>query len=386
MPEEKQHLDLREQPFLRGVYFMFNNVFRDKKVLVTGHTGFKGSWLAEWLTILGAKVTGYSLYLPSEPCHFATLDLERRMDSVMGDILDASKLKKVFASVKPDIVLHLAAQPIVSTSIKDPVTNYMTNVIGTLNVLEAIRETDSIRSSVIITSDKCYENVEWEYGYREEDRLGGKDPYSASKACAEIVFRSHFRTYLSEMKSLRIATARAGNVIGGGDWAKDRIVPDSVAAWGRNQKPIIRSPYSTRPWQHVLEPLGGYLSLAANLLQQKDGLNGEAFNFGPPAEVNATVEALLKELQKTWKSPGWTIETSQLAKKEAGLLKLSCDKALARLSWRPVLNFGETAEFTASWYRDYYANSKANVSELTNRQINTYCELAKKRGLMWAQS
>jgi CDP-glucose 4,6-dehydratase len=237
----------------------------------------------------------------------------------------------------------------------------------------------------IRVSDKCYENVEWEFGYRENDRLGGKDPYSASKACAEIVFSSHFRTYLSELKSLQIATVRAGNVIGGGDWARDRIVPDSVIAWGQGRKPNIRSPNSTRPWQHVLEPLSGYLSLASALLKKSEGLNGEAFNFGPPAEVNATVEHLLTELQKNWKTPGWTVETSGLAKKEAGLLKLNCDKALSRLSWKPVLAFEETARFTAEWYHQFYEKRLSDTTAITTDQINEYCKLARSRGLNWAQ-
>lgn len=365
---------------------MYRNIFHQRRVLVTGHTGFKGSWLSQWLTMLGADVTGYSAYLPSDPCHFSKIDLEKRITSIEGNILEADNLKNVFKKYQPEIVFHLAAQPIVSTAIQDPTTNYMTNVMGTLNVLEAIRTTNSVQSAIIVTSDKCYENVEWEFGYRENDRLGGKDPYSASKACAEIIFSSHFRTYLSEMKSLRIASVRAGNVIGGGDWAKDRIVPDCVSAWGKGQKPIIRSPHSTRPWQHVLEPLSGYLSLAAELYEKSDGLNGEAFNFGPPADVNATVEALLIELQKTWKNPGWTIEASNLTKKEAGLLKLCCDKALSRLKWRPVLTFPETAEFTASWYRDYYQSSGAQTLQETSKQIGRYCELASSRGMNWAQN
>ena len=364
---------------------MFNNAFKGKSVLVTGHTGFKGSWLSQWLVMQGANVTGYSLYLPSNPCHFSALNLENQINSVEGDILDQKALARVFESAQPEVVFHLAAQPIVSTSIKDPVTNYQTNVIGTLNILEALRSTKSVNAAVIITSDKCYENVEWEFGYRETDKLGGKDPYSASKACAEIVFSSHFRTYLSEILSLKLSAARAGNVIGGGDWAKDRIVPDSVIAWSEGRKPTIRSPHSTRPWQHVLEPLSGYLSLASARLQKKEGLNGESFNFGPPSDVNATVEHLLGELQKHWQTPGWDVEISRLAKKEAGLLKLNCDKALSRLNWRPVLTFEETSKYTADWYREFYASEAPDTNLITTSQINSYCMLAKSRGLRWAQ-
>jgi CDP-glucose 4,6-dehydratase len=365
---------------------MFHNIYHQKRVLVTGHTGFKGSWMSQWLTMLGAKVTGYSLYLPSHPCHFSTINLENRIVSVTGDILDNQSLRKTFEACQPEFVFHLAAQPIVSTAIQDPLTNYQTNVIGTLNVLEAIRATPSVQSAVMITSDKCYENVEWEYGYRENDRLGGKDPYSASKACAEIVFASHFRTYLSEIKSLQIATARAGNVIGGGDWAKDRIVADCVKAWGKGEKPVIRSPNSTRPWQHVLEPISGYLALGELLYSRGDRINGETFNFGPPSDVNATVETLLVELQKNWPSAGWSVEGSNLSKKEAGLLKLNCDKALSRLNWQPALNFKETSQLTAAWYRDFYEAIKINVQETTTNQITQYCEIAKSRGLNWAKN
>jgi CDP-glucose 4,6-dehydratase len=364
---------------------MFNDIFKNKSVLVTGHTGFKGSWLSQWLTMLNAKVHGYSLYLPSDPCHFESISLKNRMSSVMGDILDYSTLKQAFDTAKPEAVFHLAAQPIVSTAIQDPITSYKTNVIGTLNVLEAIRSTPSVRAAVIITSDKCYENAEWEFGYRENDRLGGKDPYSASKACAEILFSSHFRTYLADISSLQIATARAGNVIGGGDWARDRIVSDTVRAWSTNQKSIIRSPKSTRPWQHVLEPLSGYLSLAAGLLNRTPHLNGEAFNFGPPPDVNVSVETLLIELQKSWASAGWNVETSNLAKKEAGLLKLNCDKALARLDWRPVLTFEETANLTSSWYKKFYESSSTNMLPISLSQIEAYCGLAQSRSLSWTR-
>ncbi|MCX6119848.1 MAG: CDP-glucose 4,6-dehydratase, partial [Proteobacteria bacterium] len=268
--------------------------------------------------------------------------------------------------------------------IEDPWLNYTTNAIGTLNVLEEIRRNPSVVSCVIITSDKCYENVEWEHGYRENDALGGKDPYSASKACAEIIFKSHFRTYFKAIQSLRIATGRAGNVIGGGDWAKDRIVPDCAKAWGAKRTPTIRSPFATRPWQHVLEPISGYLSLATRLYQDAPNLNGESFNFGPPADVNATVETLLKEVQKIWPNSGWEVEASKLSGKEAGLLKLSCDKALARLTWKPVLNFEETVRFTGSWYRAFYESKNSSISELTKSQISEYCQLAKVRKLPWA--
>jgi CDP-glucose 4,6-dehydratase len=363
----------------------FGGIFKGRRVFVTGHTGFKGSWMSQWLLELGAEVCGYSLYLPSNPNHFEVLGLAKSMQSIEGDILDRKHLEKAMSAFNPEIVFHMAAQPIVSTSIQDPVTNYMTNVIGTLNVLEVLRSQSSVQVALMITSDKCYENVEWEFGYRENDRLGGKDPYSASKACAELVFHSHFRTYFMNQQKLKLATVRAGNVIGGGDWAKDRIVPDTVKAWGQGQKPVIRSPRSTRPWQHVLEPLSGYLWLAATLMNRSEGLQGESFNFGPPADVNQSVELLLRELRKTWIGTEWIVEESPLAKKEAGLLKLSCDKALARLAWAPTLKFEETSQFTADWYQSYYKNSPETAKKLTSKQILSYEQLAAERGQPWAQ-
>lgn len=364
---------------------MFHDIFRNKKVLVTGHTGFKGSWLCSWLKELGAEVTGLSLYIPSNPSHFEVLNLKRELQDLRLDINSFESVLKTFQSSKPDIVFHMAAQPIVSEAIANPVNNFSTNVMGTVHVLEAIRQTASVKSAVMITSDKCYENVEWEFGYREVDRLGGKDPYSASKACAEIAFHSYFRTYLKEVKHLNIATARAGNVIGGGDWAKDRIVPDTVQAWGRSEKPLIRSPHATRPWQHVLEPLSGYLWLAALLLRESIGLNGESFNFGPAANVNATVEQLLTAMTKFWPNRQWQTKESTLTKKEAGLLKLNCDKALARLGWEPTMTFHETVEFTALWYKNYYEGSGSEVAALTNSQIHKYTQMAHERGMSWAQ-
>lgn len=364
---------------------MFNQSFKAKKVLVTGHTGFKGSWLSRWLVDLGAEVAGLSNNVPTTPSHFETLGLSSQIKDMRADINDLKAVTKNLQDFAPTVVFHMAAQPIVSTSIHDPIETFATNVIGTANVLEAIRNTPSIKAAVIVTSDKCYENVEWEFGYREDDKLGGKDPYSASKACAELVFHSYFKTYFRDMEHIRLATARAGNVIGGGDWAKDRIVPDNVRAWGSGVQPIIRSPHATRPWQHVLEPLSGYLWLAAKLLTKEPNLNGESFNFGPPAEVNATVEQLLQEMVKHWNGKSWRVESSALTRKEAGLLKLSCDKALARLAWQPTLKFSETVEFTASWYRSFYENSAANAGALTSQQIARYVNFAKERNLAWAK-
>lgn len=362
---------------------MFNQAFKDKKVLVTGHTGFKGSWLCRWLLDLGAEVSGLSLYIPSTPSHFETLGLSSSLNDFRVDINHFGGVQETFRTVKPEIIFHMAAQPIVSTSIAEPVQNFATNVLGTVHILEALRQTPSVRAAVVITSDKCYENAEWEYGYREIDRLGGKDPYSASKACAEIAFSSYFRTYFRESPTLKIAAARAGNVIGGGDWAKDRIVPDNVKAWGGGEVPVIRCPKATRPWQHVLEPLSGYLWLAANLLSRPNGINGESFNFGPPAEVNASVHELLLAMSEHWQGKSWRVEESALGGKEAGLLKLNCDKALARLKWLPTLRFQETVEFTASWYKTFYESSPGHAAELTPIHIKRYIALAQERGAAW---
>lgn len=364
---------------------MFSDCFKGKRVLVSGHTGFKGSWLSQWLLELGAHVAGLSIDIPTEPSHFNALGLDKRLEDHRADINDLAAVQNIFKKVQPEIVFHLAAQPIVSKSIQDPVANFMTNLGGTVHVLEAVRKTDSVRSAVFITSDKCYENREWEFGYRETDQLGGKDPYSASKACAEIAFHSYFRTYFADQAHLRVATARAGNVIGGGDWAKDRIVPDNVKAWGAGTVPVIRSPKATRPWQHVLEPLSGYLLLAAQLQNRTTGINGESFNFGPPANVNATVEDLLREMAKHWPGCAWRVEGSQLERKEAGLLKLNCDKALARLSWQPTMHFQETIEFTAEWYKRFYKESPKAAASLTSQQIKKYAALATERGSAWTK-
>lgn len=359
------------------------SLYKNKRVLVIGHTGFKGTWLSEWLLNLGADVSGYSLYLPSEPNHFTLLKHDQRTNHHEGDIRDLPQLQQVLTKVAPEIVFHLAAQPIVSRSISDPVETFHTNVLGTTHVLEALRNTSSVKSAVIITSDKCYENVEWEYGYRENDHLGGKDPYSASKAAAEAVFHSYFRTYFAgDSARIRLATARAGNVIGGGDWAKDRLIPDCVRAWGQDQAPEIRSPFATRPWQHVLEPLSGYLALGCLLYQNAEGVNGESFNFGPGAEVNHTVAQVLDECHNHWQNANYSTIPNPLNQKECGLLKLNCDKALHRLAWLPSLRFEETIGFTMNWYKNFYAGSYN--ADYTRQQIREYTTLAQERGRTWS--
>jgi CDP-glucose 4,6-dehydratase len=411
------------QPLNESTIQPFGGFYNRKRVWVTGHTGFKGSWLSAWLVQMGAEVTGYAIEPPSDPAHFDELGLKKRMKDVRADIRNAARVAKEMAKARPEIVFHLAAQPIVRASYDDPVTTYGTNVLGTVHVLEALRHQPGVRAAVIITSDKCYENVEQDAGYREDDRLGGKDPYSASKAGAEIAFYSYARSFFAEGKTA-VASARAGNVIGGGDWAKDRIVPDCIRAWHRKQAPLVRNPSSTRPWQHVLEPVSGYLALGAALAGHagrlsggiveglrgggKAGLsggiveglkgnssqqfnssttqlpNGQSFNFGPRADINETVESLIGELRNHW--PGAKppkIERTK-AKPEAGLLRLDCAKARERLGWEATLDFAETAAFTADWYRRFLEGGE-KAWALTTGQIGEYVARARKRNLTWAR-
>jgi CDP-glucose 4,6-dehydratase len=363
---------------------MFNNVYKGKTVLVTGHTGFKGSWLALWLTHLGARVVGYSAYLPSEPCNFEVTGIKERISHVEGDIRDMDKLKAVFSGHKPDIVFHLAAQSLVKRSYAEPGLTFETNLGGTVNVLECIRSTPEVRAAVLITSDKCYKNVEWIWGYRENDALGGDDPYSASKACAEIAAHAYIESFFRHGGNrTHISTTRAGNVIGGGDWAADRIIPDCVRAWSKGEEPLIRNPDSTRPWQLVLEPLSGYLWLGADLYAS-DSLHGEAFNFGPDQKVKEPVRDLIEEFLKYWGKAGWRHEREEKEVKEAMLLKLSCDKALSLLDWSAVLAFEETVRLTAEWYKAYYGE-KDDMHGFSLGQIDFYSSRARARGLPWAE-
>lgn len=362
---------------------MFNNIYHEKKVLIIGHTGFKGSWLTLWLKQLGAEVSGFANEIPTNPSLFEIMQLDTQISDFRGDIRNQSKLKEVFHQVNPDIVFHLAAKAIVRECYDNPVEAFETNVLGSIHVLECIRNTPSVKAGVMITSDKCYENVEWEYGYRETDRLGGKDPYSASKACAETAFSTYFRSYLNQLSHLNIASARAGNVIGGGDWAKDRIVPDCIRAWQKGESVVIRSPRATRPWQHVLEPLSGYLRLGQYLHEKQDNVNGESFNFGPGSDVIQSVEELIHELQKIWNQSSYEIQSDD-DKKEANLLKLCCDKALNRLDWQATLNFQETIDFTGTWYKKFTEKPKT-IQEYTKTQVERYQDIAKAKGLSWVQ-
>lgn len=326
--------------------------WQDRKVLLTGQTGFKGSWLALWLNRLGAQVTGLALAPEGGLSLFDQLQLDRLIDHRLGDIRDPDLLKAIVAETQPDVVLHLAAQPLVRLSYQEPVATWATNVMGTIHLLEALRLLDQPCSAVLITTDKVYRNNEWLYGYRENDPLGGHDPYSSSKAAAEIAiasWRSSFcGTSPHQTRHLRVASARAGNVIGGGDWALDRIVPDAMRALSRGEPIGVRNPGATRPWQHVLEPLGGYLRLAENLSSSAE--LAAAFNFGPQLEANRPVRELVEEALRHW--PGrWQDQSDPSAPHEASLLNLVIDKAHHQLGWVPRWNFATTVERTVNWYR-----------------------------------
>jgi len=360
----------------------FNDVYRGRRVLVTGHTGFKGSWLSLWLKQLGAEVAGFSNDIQSLRSNFESLDLEQHLQHYVGDIRDCSRLAQVIDEFKPEIVFHLAAQALVRRSYEDPVTTFETNTMGMVNLLECIRKRPWISTAVLITSDKAYRNVEWCWGYRETDALGGNDPYSGSKSCADLIAQSYFHSFLRHTPT-RIAITRAGNVIGGGDWAEDRIVPDCVRAWSLGESVEVRSPEATRPWQHVLEPLSGYLWLGAKLFQQADGLNGESFNFGPDANVNQTVAELLDAMAIRWPSAQWQIpHVSKASGHEAQLLKLSCDKALFHLSWQSIMQFSETVAYTVDWYRSWHQHGE-DMHSYTVEQIEQYCLMAKARDAVW---
>jgi CDP-glucose 4,6-dehydratase len=361
------------------------DTFRGRTVLLTGHTGFKGSWLSVWLRELGADVVGIALDPLSQPSHFEVAHLADGLVDRRVDIRDKAALAEALGSAQPDFVFHLAAQPLVRQSYADPVQTYQTNVLGTLHLLEALRTLEKPCVAVLVTSDKCYDNAEWVWGYRETDRLGGPDPYSASKAAAELVIQSHVRSFFSsDANRVRIGIGRAGNVIGGGDWSADRLIPDCVRAWSRDEAVALRNPNATRPWQHVLEPLGGYLVLAAALSCRPE-LHGEPFNFGPPQNQNHTVLALVQQMARHWDQVRWQLVPEHTTTHhESGLLKLNCDKALQHLQWRAVLGFDDTVQLTAEWYRTYYAEPE-RIADVTRRQVREYMARAAHQQEAWAQ-
>lgn len=357
---------------------LFGDIYRGRKILLTGHTGFKGSWLAAWLTQLGAEVTGLALEPATTPSHWSLLGGSAA--DITGDVRDTKLVQNVFQQVQPDIVFHLAAQALVRRSYRDPLESWSTNVMGTANILEACRTTSSVRAIVVITTDKVYENNEWPWGYREVDRLGGHDPYSASKAASELVVDSYRKSFWASEHAPLLASARAGNVIGGGDWSEDRLVPDLVRAVAAGVSLEIRSPQSTRPWQHVLDCLSGYLLLGQRLLQS-DRTAAVAWNFGPAPEDNRTVAEVLKGLQTHWSQLTWhSAQTPQ--PHEANLLYLDCAKAHAQLAWRPVWTISESLAMTAHWYKHHNATGAA----ITNEQLQRYVEAARDAACVWVEA
>ena len=340
------------------------DIYQNRKVLLTGHTGFKGSWLSLWLKKLGADLTGVSLKPHTAPNHFDLLKLD--INNYFQNICDFEETLAIFQKEQPEIVFHLAAQALVRKSYSNPLETLQSNIMGTANILEAVRLTPSVKAVVIITTDKCYENKEWFWGYRENDRLGGYDLYSSSKACCELVVSSYRNSFFKNNNLPLVATARAGNVIGGGDWAEDRLIPDLVRAVANKQQLTIRSPNATRPWQHVLEPLSGYLLLGKNLLEGKDEF-ASSFNFGPENESNKTVEKVLKEAQKSWQNITWE-QTPSPQPHEAGFLHLDCSKAKEMLNWKPLWNFEKAIAKTALWYQNYYEKQQV----LTINQLDEY--------------
>ncbi len=356
---------------------LFSNSYANKRVLVTGHTGFKGSWLALWLTELGAEVSGISLPSNEVTSHWSLLKLN--LDDHRLDIREVETLRQALAKIQPEIVFHLAAQSLVRRSYLDPLETWSTNLMGTANLLEVCRKIPSIRSIVVITSDKCYENREWQWGYRESDSLGGYDPYSASKAGAELVASSYRNAYLKKETAKLLATARAGNVIGGGDWSEDRLIPDLIRALENNQSLEIRSPLATRPWQHVLESLSGYLMLGQKL-QTGNMEFAEAWNFGPPLEDNRTVSEVLIKMGQKCESMRWHT-TDQPQPHESNLLYLDSSKARNKLGWQPVWNIDTTLQKTTEWYRAWLVNQEV----ISRQQLGAYIDAAVHAKNEWAE-
>lgn len=362
---------------------MFRGAYRGRRVLLTGHTGFKGSWMTEWLLSLGADVAGFSLAPDTVPSHFEILGLSGRLRHSEGDVRDPRAIADLVADFRPEVVFHLAAQPLVRLSYREPAATWSTNVMGTVNVLEAVRACPSTKACVVVTSDKCYENREWPWGYRENEAMGGHDPYSASKGAAELVVASYRRSFFHDASGCRLASGRAGNVIGGGDWSSDRIVTDFVKSILAGRPLALRNPRATRPWQHVLEPLSGYLDLGSRLLEPDGDRFAEGWNFGPAEESVVLVQDLARKLVERWGRGEVVVDTSGNHPHEAGLLKLDCGKARQELGWRGVWGVDETARRVVDWYKEH--SEGGDMPSRTREQIAAYARDAASQALPWAK-
>ena len=345
----------------------FIKTFKNKKIIITGHTGFKGSWLTAFLSTFDCKIFGLSKDIPTNPSHFKLLKLNNKIQNYEIDIRDSKALKKIIKKIKPDFVFHLAAQSLVKTSYEQPALTFTTNSIGTLNILETIRLINRKCKVILVTSDKSYKNLEIRRGYKETDLIGGEDPYSASKGCAELIIHSYIKSFYND-KKIQVAVGRAGNVIGGGDWSKDRLIPDCFRSWSKKNAPLIRHPNSTRPWQHVIEVVYGYILLAKKL-DENPKLHGQVFNFGPSYKKNYKVKEILIYFKSLWSLCRWKMIKNKTNQKETVLLKLNSSKAFKILKWKTILGFHETLVYTLEWYKEYYLN-RSNIS--TFHQINLY--------------
>ncbi len=366
----------------------FEGFYKDKVVMVTGHTGFKGSWLALWLKHLGATVVGYALDPPTEPNHLAAASIDKLVTDVRGDVRDHGRLEAVITDHRPEVIFHLAAQPLVLAGYRDPRSTFDINMMGTVNVLEAARNTDSVKVVVVVTSDKCYKNLGWAWPYRENDVLGGADPYSASKACAELIVAAYqspeFRQSAEPNINFTVVSARAGNVIGGGDWALDRIIPDTVRAITMEQDLVVRYPEATRPWQHVLEPLSGYLQLGA-VAGDDPARYGSAWNFGPAHSAQSySVAEVVEGILQAWPAPKTKIVVQSTHKPlEKIRLMVDSSKAVHGLDWAPAWDFQQTTSAVVEWYRHFYSQSQPDMQELSLGQIEAYTKCAKGKMIRW---
>ena len=352
----------------------FLNIYKNKKIIITGHTGFKGAWLTYTLYLMGANILGISKNILTKPSLFNALNLQKKVRSKFMDIQNFKKINRIFSKEKPDFIFHLAGQSLVKKSFEDPRETFLTNSLGTLNIIQALKNLDKKCSSIIITSDKSYLNVEQKKGYKETDRLGGIDPYSASKASAELIINSYHKSFLQKNKKISLVVARAGNVIGGGDWSENRLIPDCIKAWSKNKTVNIRNPKSTRPWQHVLEAVGAYLYLGY-LLNVNSKIDGEAFNFGPSYKKNYSTKEVLNNLVKYWplKAKIKILKKKQFV--ESNLLKLNCTKA-KKIGWKSILSLQETLFLTSTWYKTFYFEKK-NIDDFSKGQIEKYFEKYK---------